>query len=227
MVAKAAFAFSNILRLSAAIVMVALFMSALWQNRARAQQGEENSDASARGLVGSVIAAHEKFYVANQRYAELSELFASPAYVFPMSPEEAGNYRLSVVLSPAQDSYVVFANGSGTRYSSNDELGIDGSDFRTVNERARILLRETISAQAAHYAAHGSYGSLAQLIGGGFLRDTDSLGHSGLGVLVKVMPADDGQSYRATTAGVNMQFSGDQTGEIRDLKAISAADAAT
>ena len=53
MFANAAVSFSNILRLGAAVFMLALFISVVWQNRARAQQEDTVSDSAAREMVGA------------------------------------------------------------------------------------------------------------------------------------------------------------------------------
>ncbi|MBN2083441.1 prepilin-type N-terminal cleavage/methylation domain-containing protein [bacterium] len=93
-----------------------------------------------------------------------------------------------------------------------------------INEKARNSLRTVVSAEAAYYAAEGSYGALADLTGANppyldsrFVADGDL----GQGIIISevTVPAD-GQSFDVScgvdTGAPYVVYTADETGEIQD-----------
>ena len=87
-----------------------------------------------------------------------------------------------------------------------------------INEKARNSLRTVASAQAAYYAANGSYATAAQLNAPPapqtpYLDDRFIVGDLGQGIAVVITPAD--QTYAATATGATEDYEVDESGDVR------------
>jgi type II secretory pathway pseudopilin PulG len=92
-----------------------------------------------------------------------------------------------------------------------------------VNEKARNALRGLVAAEAAYYAAHQRYGTLADLGGASpaYLDSELASGDAGHGVTLSVTLAADGKSYLAEAVANGgtapyHSYSADQTGLIEE-----------
>ncbi|MCC7478167.1 prepilin-type N-terminal cleavage/methylation domain-containing protein [bacterium] len=83
-----------------------------------------------------------------------------------------------------------------------------------INEKARNSLRTVVSAEAAYYAANGSYGAMAALNAGGYLDDRFAADPADLGQGISVTINAAGQTYTASATGATHDYDADQTGEI-------------
>lgn len=92
-----------------------------------------------------------------------------------------------------------------------------------INEKARNSLRTVVSAEAAYYAANGTYGDLAALrapaapqtpyLDARFDADPADLGQ---GIEVEVTVVDP-ENYTATASGATVDYQADQTGEVSEV----------
>lgn len=87
-----------------------------------------------------------------------------------------------------------------------------------INEKARNSLRTVVSAEAAFYADHGTYGSFADLDGTNFPEvyldgrfATLDLGNQ---VTINPAPVGGGQTWTCTIIGATHSYTADETGEI-------------
>ena len=196
-------------------------LSLVQQTEARAQVVRE--DATAQAIVEAVVAAQATFHQQYDRYAQASELFGVPAYRMPVDLQTAGDHALSIVIPTDGSTFFVSADGKTKRFVSSTGK-VESYSFAAVDEHARNVVREIISAQAQHYAQYRRYGTARNLAEAGLL-DTawgSNPGYAGIGVFFKIEPAADGQSHAVRSAGYNALFGGDQTGEIKELESASA-----
>jgi len=91
-----------------------------------------------------------------------------------------------------------------------------------INEKARNSLRTVSSAEAAYYAAHGTYGDAATLVAPGgsetaYLDDRFlDPGDLGQGVTVTIGSADQA-GFSASASGATFDYTVDQTGQIKEV----------
>jgi prepilin-type N-terminal cleavage/methylation domain-containing protein len=87
-----------------------------------------------------------------------------------------------------------------------------------INEKARNSLRTVVSAEAAYYAANGTYGDFAALEGATppFLDDRFSLNTLGQQIDITTAPVDGGQTYTCTIAGATFTYTATENGAITE-----------
>ena len=85
-----------------------------------------------------------------------------------------------------------------------------------VDEKARNSLRSVVSAEAAYYAANGSYGDFAALEAGNYIDARFAANNLGQGINISAAPAADGQTFTCTIAGANNAYTGTEDGDITE-----------
>lgn len=89
-----------------------------------------------------------------------------------------------------------------------------------INEKARNSLRTVVSAEAAYYAANGSYGGFTDLDGTAvgatevYLDGRFTANNLGNGINISVAPVGGGQTWSCTIVGATHTYSASETGEI-------------
>jgi prepilin-type N-terminal cleavage/methylation domain-containing protein len=83
-----------------------------------------------------------------------------------------------------------------------------------INEKARNSLRTVVSAEAAYYAANGSYGDFAALEAGNFIDGRFAANDLGNGINIAAAPAAAGQTYTCTIEGATFEYTATEDGEI-------------
>jgi hypothetical protein len=71
-----------------------------------------------------------------------------------------------------------------------------------------------VSAEAAYYAATGSYGALGDLVTGNYLDSRFTTGDLGQNITVTLTVDAGGQGYDASATGVTHTYTATETGEI-------------
>jgi prepilin-type N-terminal cleavage/methylation domain-containing protein len=87
-----------------------------------------------------------------------------------------------------------------------------------INEKARNSLRTVASAEAAYYAANGTYGDFTALETATppYLDDRFSTNTLGQQIDITTAPTDGGQTYTCVIAGATMEYTVTENGNITE-----------